>query len=111
MNRINDKAVFSRPRLIRHGPQSQIVRINYKLPWRKTDSIDCILKLYPQRSSVAYDKEVGIYHLLYATATPFQYAKPLGYAEWTPAKYVKTIGKGIQSILDPNDSTVLVLLL
>jgi RIO-like serine/threonine protein kinase len=58
-----------------------------------------------------YEKELQTYDLLYQATTTFEFAKPIGYAEWSAAKYAKIIGKGIRSILDPNDTTIFVLLL
>src|SRR2546423_6665728 len=114
MQLIDERAVFSRPRPLKRGAHGQVVRVNYKLPWRKTKpTTDCVLKFFPASNRLAYDKEVEIYYRLEGNPTPgFEYARPLGYGEWTVAKYIKTIGKGIKPILQETPgATIFVLLL
>jgi RIO-like serine/threonine protein kinase len=95
MERIHERAVFSRPKLLSLGQHSQVIRVNYKLPWDKGSPDDCVLKIFLPRSRVAFEKEKEVYCFLETTPIRFEYARPIGYGEWTPAKYLKTIGKGI----------------
>jgi serine/threonine protein kinase len=112
MERIDEKAVFSRPKLLHATQQSQVVRVNYKLPWDDIKPEDCVLKFFLPQSRIAFEKERETYRLLNANPIRFDYANPIGYGEWTPAKYLKTIGKGIKPLANSNsESRILVLLL
>jgi serine/threonine protein kinase len=73
----------------------------------------CVLKFFALKSRAAYDKEVAVYWWLHNSGrTMKNYSRLLGYDQWMAAKYVKTIGRGIKSILSKNpDPHIYVLML
>lgn len=112
MEVIDDRVLFSRPRLLSTGIHGQVIRCEYRVS-RKTTSknANCVLKFFPPRFKTCFDRERAIYQQLLDSNTSLQYVKPLGFAEWPSAKYLKTIGRGITAIENGTSSTVHVLML
>jgi hypothetical protein len=115
MEDIKEKTIFSRPRLLSATPGSQVVRCNYKIPTarkRPDEVYECVLKIFPSSFRISYEKELSTYRRLIESDVGISYPDPLGCGEWPSAKYIKTIGQRITSILkDSKDSTVFVLML
>jgi serine/threonine protein kinase len=119
MEAIDGRIVFTRQRLLSSSPRTQVIRCNYSIPngrprGRKPAAPlpECVLKVFPSRFRISYDKEIATYTRLVGSDSTVQYPKPLGYGQWTTEKYAKTIAQGIRSTLTYGDnSTIFVLML
>lgn len=115
MEPIDDKATFSRIRLLNGGTHSQVCYCTYRIgKSRKTaDKVNhCILKFFPNAYQIHFQKEVETYNRLLESDTSLRYANPLGASKWSGAKYIKTIGGGIEPLTDVSvTSSVYVLML
>jgi RIO-like serine/threonine protein kinase len=111
MEQISDELSFSRPQLLSTGIHSQVVLFNYKQSRSRTAEVAaCVLKFYRPDARFAYENELSVYRRLLGTKTELIYPKPFGYSEWSSAKYVKAIGRGIKRIVE-GDASVYVLML
>jgi len=85
------------------------VRYNYKIPDGITGK--CILKFFPPGFRLRFEKEIDAYNR-FSERQEFDYdntpdpipteaftPRPLGFASWPIAKYSKTIGRGIDSLV------------
>jgi serine/threonine protein kinase len=115
MEPIDDRFVFSRPQLLSTGLHSQAVRFNFKPVRSRKTSAElpvCVLKFYSPDAQISYESELSVYqHVQVAASAELLCPKPIGYAEWSSAKYAKAIGRGIQRIVDGGDAPVFVLML
>lgn len=114
MNLIDDRTAFSRPRILSSSPHRQVVRFDSRVSrdGKKAGAIDCVLKFFTSKVRIAYDKEVAAYSRLTESNTTLRFPQPLGFGEWSSAKYAKVLGKGRQTLLeDDPDSTIFVLML
>lgn len=110
MEVIDDRVLFSRPRLLSTGIHGQVVHSEYRVSQISRPK-NCVLKFFPARFKACFDREKVIYQQLLDSNTAVQYVKPLGIAEWPSAKYLKTIGRRITPIKNGTSSTVYVLML
>lgn len=111
MNPIDEKATFTRPRFLTSGFHSQVILCNCRLSGRSADKpITCVLKFFPSRFQLCFEKEIHAYRRLLESNTTLKYPKPYGYAEWPTAKYIKTIGRNIVPLIGA-DNNVFVLIL
>jgi serine/threonine protein kinase len=113
MNPIDDKATFTRPRFVSSGFHSQVILCNTRLSGRSADKpITCVLKCFPGRFQLFFENEIQAYKRLLQSKTSLKYPKPLGFAEWPTAKYIKTIGRTIEPLVDVDtESSIFVLVL
>jgi hypothetical protein len=104
MEPIDDKATFSRVRLLNGGTHSQVCYCTYRIGKSRkiADKVNhCILKFFPNAYQIRFQKEVETYNRLLESDTPLRYANPLGASKWSGAKYIKTIGKTIGGEIEP----------
>jgi len=75
--------------------------------------LNCVLKFFPSAFRISYEKELFAYNQLLKESTEADFfARPLGYAEWSPSKYAKAIGRNIPSLLTgTKDKVIYVLML
>jgi serine/threonine protein kinase len=113
MDPLDDKVTFTRPRFLSTGFHSQVILCNTRLSGKSVyKPITCVLKFFPGRFELFFEKELQAYRRLLDSKTTLKYPKPLGFAEWPTAKYIKTIGRSIEPLEGADtESAIFVLLL
>jgi serine/threonine protein kinase len=113
MKPIDEKATFTRPRFLSNGFHSQVILCNARLSGRPAEKpVTCVLKFFPSHFQLCFEKEVQAYRTLLESDTTLKYPKPYGFAEWSTAKYIKTIGRTIEPLVGADtEENVFVLIL
>jgi serine/threonine protein kinase len=117
MEEIASQVVFSKPTLISSSTRSQVIRCSYRLGKANSSAklLDCVLKFFPCAFRLSYEKELVAYNRLLELSESSEAAffpTPLGYAEWSPSKYAKVIGRNLPSLLTGTmDKVIYVLML
>jgi len=111
MNVIDDRAVFTRPRVLRTTNRSQVVRFAAEIPHsgeNLTESVECVLKFFTNLSEISYKKELAAYAALSEHGIS-DFPSVMGYAEWSAEKYLGTLGRR-KSLVNGN-SVIFVIML
>ena len=114
MELLDDRAVFTRPRVLSTTPHSQVVRFAVQIPpsrEKSKESFECVLKFFTIDSQVSYKKELAAYAAL-AEQGISDCPSALGHAEWSSEKYLKTLGKRPKALIDSKyESMIFVIML
>ena len=97
MEKLDARFIFSNPILLKQGDRSQVLVCDYRPPRRTNESSkQCVLKFFPERFHLNFEKEVATYHFLLKAEHKSRLVNPLGYDKWPRGKYIKTIGRNIK---------------
>jgi|SRR5271156_3363013 len=114
MNILDDRAVFTRPRVLSTTPHSQVVRFAVQIPdsaENSTEPFECVLKFFTNYSEISYKKELAAYAALSEHGIS-DFPTVVGHAEWSTEKYRKTLGKRKKALVDGNyESVIFVIML
>ena len=109
MDPIDDRFLFSHPEVLSSSRNSQVILLKSRLP--RGQPFDSIVKCFPSRARVEYEKEISVYTVLTENDVSFKYAKPIGYGQWSSQKYVKILGKKHSSLLDEGSDDIISVLM
>jgi serine/threonine protein kinase len=110
-----ESLIFGRPKLLSHKSQSQVILCDFH-SGERIETSSCILKIFPPKSSVAYEKELSIYTHLgtqNSNADAVEEITPTKFwsGVWSAERYQEFLGGRLPTVLRRTDTQVDVLVL